>query len=164
MTVVIFTGPTLAARDGRAELDAVYLPPASQGDVYRVARDRPDAIGIIDGYFDCVPAVWHKEILWAMYHGIHVYSSGSIGALRAAELTTFRMVGIGWVFEAFRDGLLENDDEVTVAHAAEDLDYRPLSEAMVNIRRTLAAATREGVINASTCDALLTATKARYYP
>lgn len=164
MTVVIFTGPTLSARDGRAELDAVYLPPASQGDVYRAARDRPDAIGIIDGYFDCVPAVWHKEILWAMYQGIHVYGSGSIGALRAAELATFRMVGIGWVFEAFRDGLLEDDDEVTVAHAAEDLDYRPLSEAMVNIRRTLAAATREGIINESTCNALLTATKARYYP
>jgi hypothetical protein len=164
MTVVIFAGPTLAARDGGAELDAIYLPPASQGDVYRVARDRPDAIGIVDGYFECMPAVWHKEILWAMSQGIHVYGSGSMGALRAAELAKFGMVGVGWVFEAFRDGVLEDDDEVTVAHAAEDLDYRPLSEAMVNIRRTLAAATREGILDARTSDALLMAIKATYYP
>lgn len=163
MTIVIFVGPTLAARDGRAELDATFLPPVAQGDVYRVARERPDAIGIIDGYFERVPAVWHKEILWAMSQGIHVYGSGSMGALRAAELAAFGMVGVGWVFEAFRDGLLEDDDEVAIAHAAQDLDYRRLSEAMVNIRCTLAAAAHEGIISAPTCGALLNAAKGQYY-
>ena len=45
-----------------------------------------EAIGIIDGYFERVPSVWHKEILWAMAEGIHVFGSASMGALRAAEL------------------------------------------------------------------------------
>ena len=37
------------------ELEAVYLPPAAEGDVYRAALKRPQAIGIIDGYFQSIP-------------------------------------------------------------------------------------------------------------
>ena len=137
MTVVLFTGPTLSPREACQSVDAVCLPPASQGDVYRAALLRPFAIGIIDGYFERVPAVWHKEILWAMSEGIHVFGSASMGALRAAELAPFGMIGVGAVFEAYRDGALEDDDEVAVAHAAAEHDYRAGSEAMVNIRATL---------------------------
>src|SRR3954462_11170486 len=120
MSVYVFIGPTLSAQDARAELDAVYLPPVSQGDVYRVAQKRPKAIGIVDGYFQCVPAIWHKEILWAMTRGIHVYGSASMGALRAAELAPFGMEGVGKIFGLSRDGTLEDDDEVAVAHGPSD--------------------------------------------
>ena len=61
---------------------------------------RPAVIGIIDGYFEIVPTVWHKEILWAMAQGIHVFGAASIGALRAAELDAFGMRGIGRIYEA----------------------------------------------------------------
>ena len=80
-------------------------PPAAQGDVYRAALSRPVAIGLVDGYFERVPAVWHKEILWALSQGIHVFGSASMGALRAAELAPFGMVGVGAIFEAYRDGI-----------------------------------------------------------
>ena len=53
------------------------MPPVAQGDIYRAVRRRPRAIGIIDGYFEGVPAVWHKEILWAMAQGIHEHMRGS---------------------------------------------------------------------------------------
>src|SRR4051812_48389616 len=109
MKIYIFTGPTLSAAEGRRELDAVFLPPAAQGDVYRASLDAPAAIGIVDGYFERVPAVWHKEILWAMSQGIHVYGAASMGALRAAELAAFGMVGVGAVFKAFFTGELEDD-------------------------------------------------------
>jgi hypothetical protein len=133
--------------DACRELDAEYLPPAAQGDVYRAALERPDAIGLIDGYFHRLPAVWHKEILWAMAQGIRVYGAASMGALRAAELADFGMHGTGWVFEAYRSGLLEDDDEVAVAHAPEAYAFRPASEAMVNIRRTLQRARDEQILD-----------------
>ena len=117
MKPVVFTGPTISADEASRELDAVFLPPVSQGDVYRIATLRPAAIGIIDGYFEHVPSVWHKEILWAMKAGVHVFGSASMGALRASELTAFGMVGVGWIFEQFRDAALTDDDEVAVAHA-----------------------------------------------
>jgi hypothetical protein len=162
--IYVFAGPTLSAAEGRKELDAVFLPPAAQGDVYRAARDHPEAIGLIDGYFERLPSVWHKELLWAMSEGIHVYGSASMGALRAAELAPFGMRGVGATFEAFLQGDLEDDDEVAVVHAPEEAGFRPLSEAMVNIRATLTAAERARVIRPATRGALERLAKGLYYP
>jgi hypothetical protein len=164
MTVILFTGPTLSPDETGQRLEAVCLPPASQGDVYRASLRRPFAIGLIDGYFERVPAVWHKEILWAMSEGIHVFGSASMGALRAAELAPFGMIGVGAIFEAFRDGVLEDDDEVAVAHPGAEHEYRAGSEAMVNIRATLARAHTDGVLNAGAQATLERIAKQLFYP
>lgn len=172
MTLCIFTGPTVAADEARTLCQAIYLPPVRQGDVYRVAVSRqPRAIGIIDGYFQQVPSVWHKEILWAMAQGIHVFGSASMGALRAAELADFGMQGIGKIFAAYRNGVLEpyrdetfeDDDEVAVIHAPPEMGYSPLSEAMVNIRCTLARACDQDVISRKTRNALVHTGKSMFY-
>ncbi|WP_448190763.1 TfuA-like protein [Azospirillum sp. sgz301742] len=144
--VYVFLGPTMPRDDAARELDAVFLPPVAQGDVIRIAERKPAAIAIVDGYFECVPAVWHKEILFAIRQGIAVFGASSMGALRAAELHPFGMVGVGSIFEAYRDGRLEDDDEVAVVHGPAELGFPMLSEAMVNIRRTLADAEAEGVL------------------
>lgn len=62
MSVVVFLGPSLPVDDGRALVDATFLPPVRAGDIVRALALEPDAIGIVDGYFDRVPSVWHKEI------------------------------------------------------------------------------------------------------
>lgn len=162
--ICVFTGPTISARDAVGDLDARYLPPAAQGDVYRAALDRPAVIAIVDGYFETVPAVWHKEILWAMSRGIHVYGSASMGALRAAELHEFGMIGVGQIFADYRDGILTDDDEVAVTVGTEDSGFRPLSEAMVNVRATLAAAEAAGVVSAESRSTLEAYAKSLYYP
>jgi len=162
--IYVFVGPTLPVREARAELDAVYLPPVAQGDVYRVARGRPWAIGIVDGYFANVPAVLHKEILWALSRGIRVYGSASMGALRAAELAPFGMVGVGQIFEQYHAGHLQDDDEVAVVHGSPDSEYVAESEAMVNVRFTLAAAAARQVIGPGVQSALEQLAKRLFYP
>lgn len=157
--VFVFLGPTMPREDAARELDAVFLPPVAQGDVIRVAERKPAAIGIIDGFFECVPAVWHKEILFAIRQGIPVFGASSMGALRAAELHPFGMIGVGAIFEAYRDGRLEDDDEVAIVHGPAELGYPMLSEAMVNIRRTLADAEAEGVLSPDIAQALETIAK-----
>lgn len=164
MTIFVFLGPTLSAEDARNELDAIYLPPAGQGDVYRAAREQPFAIGLIDGYFEQVPSVWHKEILWALSNGIHVLGAASMGALRAAELEIFGMRGVGQIFVDFHRGILQDDDEVAVSHADSTLGFRSLSEAMVNIRATLAAAERQGILPRAVSEQLLMLAKRTFYP
>src|SRR3546814_18655965 len=74
--IAVFAGPSL-----REALPPGFklLPPAKQGDVFGVARSRPLAIGLIDGYFEQAPAVWHKEILWAHRPGIHEIGRASCG-------------------------------------------------------------------------------------
>jgi hypothetical protein len=146
MRAVIFSGPSLPPAFRPCDPALEWRPPIRQGEVYEAALTRPAIIGIIDGYFEVTPTVWHKEILWAMAQGIHVYGSASIGALRAAELHPFGMTGIGSIFAAYRDGILSDDDEVAVLHGPEELGYPPMTEAMVNIRATLDKAVAQGLL------------------
>jgi hypothetical protein len=162
--VCVFLGPTLPAAAARAELDADYLPPVSAGDVCRVGEERPRAIGIVDGCGEGGQAVWHKEILWVMERGVHVFGAAAVGALRAAELARFGMHGTGWVYRAFSDGTLDRDDEVATAWEPGPDGYVKRSEAMVSIRRTLRAARDGGIIRAATHDALVAAGTAMFYP
>src|SRR5262247_458704 len=164
LNVCIFTGPTISASQARCVLEAVYLPPAAEGDVYRVALKHPQAIGIIDGYFQSTPAVRHKEILWAMSHGIHVFGAASMGALRAVELVAFGMEGVGDIFESYRDGILEDDDEVAIVHGPAEAGFPAASEAMVNIRQTLRKAERDGIISETLHAALIKIGKNLFYP
>ena len=81
-------------------------------------------IAIIDGYFERMAAVWHKEILLALERGIAVWGAASMGALRAAELAPFGMIGVGAIYRAFARGALDADDEVAVAHLPAEHGYR----------------------------------------
>ena len=164
MSVIIFVGPSLPVEEARSLLDADYRPPAKAGDVYAASLRRPQAIGIIDGFFEAVPAIWHKEVLHALQQGIPVYGASSMGALRAAELHTFGMQGVGRIFESYAAGEFEDDDEVALVHAPGVLDYRPMSEPMVNIRDGLRRALVLGIIFQSTHDLLVAIAKAQFYP
>ena len=161
--ICIFTGPTLPRAEAAKILEAEYLPPAAIGDVYKAAQRRPWAIGIIDGFFESTPSVWHKEVLWAMARGIHVFGASSMGALRAAELAAFGMVGVGAIFEGYRDGTIEDDDEVAVVHGPPELGYVQLTEAMVNIRATVGKAIATDVVAPATGAALIEVAKSLYY-
>jgi hypothetical protein len=163
MRAVIFVGPTLPPQSRPTDSFWEWQPPAKQGECYRAALTRPAAIGIIDGYFEVVPTVWHKEILWAMAEGVHVFGAASIGALRAAELDTFGMRGVGRIYENFRDGVLEDDDEVAVLHGPEELGYPPVTEAMANIRATVAEGVRLGIVKPDIADHLTGIAKALFY-
>ncbi len=157
---VVFVGPTLP---GALPAGIARRPPAAFGDVYRAAAAGARIIGLVDGYFEQVPSVWHKEVLWALQEGVQVLGSASMGALRAAELAPFGMDGVGWIFEAFRDGVLMDDDEVAVRHGPAELGYPAISEAMVNIRATLDRAVREAVVSQACADTVGQAAKRLFY-
>jgi hypothetical protein len=164
MSAIIFAGPSLPPKlRPVADPSLEWRPPVRQGELYQAALARPSIIGVIDGYFEVVPTVWHKEILWAMAEGIHVYGAASAGALRAAELDSFGMQGIGRVYEDFRDGVLQDDDEVAVWHGPEELGYPPITEAMVNIRATLAEAASSGIIAPALAASLTDIAKRLFY-
>lgn len=178
-TAIIFCGPTLPVSAIEEKLGAELdqhnqimidagralrvMPPAAEGSILSVLPLRPKAIGIVDGYFESVPSVWHKEILYAMSSGVHVLGASSMGALRAAELSAFGMEGIGAVFRFFLDGTLEDDDEVAIAHGPAEIGYPLLSEAMVNIRRNLDDACRQSIISSNERLMLLSIAKDIHY-
>jgi len=163
MRAVVFAGPSLPPAVRPVDPRIAWRPPACRGDVYRAALERPDAIGLIDGYFDAVPSVWHKEILWAMDQGIRVYGAASIGALRAVELADFGMIGVGHVYQAYRDGTLVDDDEVALLHGPEETGYVQITEAMVNVRMTIEEAVRVGIVASHVGAVLMSVAKSLTY-
>jgi hypothetical protein len=163
----VFVGPTLPAeRVAKLVPGALVLPPAAKGDVLRLLARTQGlvAIGLIDGYFETVPAVQHKEILLALESGVHVFGGASLGALRAAELEPFGMRGVGRVFEWFQTGELTDDDEVAVSHAPVEMGFRELSEAMVSVRDRVLRAREEGILDDALARAVLHAGKRLFYP
>jgi hypothetical protein len=162
MTIVVFAGPSLDRADSNIP-DLTYLPPAAEGDIYRATRERPRAIALIDGYFEAQPAVWHKEILWAMSQGIHVFGAASMGALRASELWSFGMQGVGVIYRAYRRGVLTDDAEVAVLHGPPELGYPSVTEALVNVRANLSRARAAGVVSVAARRLLLQSAQAIYY-
>lgn len=161
--IVVFLGPSLSIDEARRTLPACYLGPARCGDVLRARRLTPRAIAIVDGVFARTAAIWHKEILLALNDGISVFGASSMGALRAAELVPFGMVGIGRIFEAYRDGLYTDDDEVALLHGPADSAYREMSDAMVNIRATVAHAVSSGVIRPDSGERVIRCAKNTFY-
>ncbi len=161
--VVAFLGPSLPLEEARAVLDATYLPPVQRGDVLALLPARPTAVVIIDGRFESVPSVWHKEILAAMAQGVHVFGAASMGALRAAELAHFGMMGLGQVYEWYRDGVVEADDEVAVLHGPAESGFASLSVALVDVRDAAAAAASAGAVPPATAAAIVDAARSLYY-
>lgn len=132
MKILLFAGPSIWGI-GRPLPSGVELrAPAQAGDILAAIAGRPDAIALVDGVFGTAPSVWHKEILDALDAGIAVLGAASLGALRAAELHSFGMEGVGAIFAAYAAGEIERDDAVVVAHAPAAFAFRPLSVALVD--------------------------------
>lgn len=160
--VVVFLGPSLPEAEAREILDADYRPPAKRGDLFRAAKDGAEVICLIDGVFfqDC--SVAHKEVLYALDSGVKVIGASSMGALRASELDVYGMEGVGEIYEAYKRGELESDDEVALIF--DPYNFEPLSEPLVNIRHNLKIAVEEGVLDEESSLALLQEAMSLYFP
>ena len=143
--IPVFVGPSLPAAARPADNLFEWRPPAAAGDLLALLPRPPARLCLIDGFFDSRPAPWHKELLMLIARGTLVFGAASMGALRAAELHRFGMIGVGAIFRAYRDGRLQGDDEVALVHATERLGWAPLTVPMVEVRATLVAACRTRV-------------------
>ena len=160
--ITVFLGPSLDKKTAEEILPATYLPPAKRGDLAAAVRDGADIICLIDGVFHQDSAVAHREILFALKHGVRVIGASSMGALRAAEMDTLGMEGIGEIYQMYKSGELDSDDEVALVF---DPDSGiSLSEPLINIRCTLEKAEHECIITPNDRAALLSAARSLFYP
>ena len=107
-------------------------------------------------------AVGHREILALLQNGIKVVGGSSMGALRAAELSDFGMVGVGEVYKMYSSGQIDGDDEVALAFNPETLE--PMSEALVNLRFNVSRAVDRNVISLAEADLMIDEIKRTYFP
>jgi hypothetical protein len=147
LPILVFLGPTLPLQEASAALDATFLQPAAQGDVLLAAHAfHPRAMILIDGQFEDRPPVRHKEILWAIAQGIVMIGAASLGAMRAAELCDFGMIGVGAIYRWYRRWPLAPDDAVAVQSGPAEIGFPPLTTAMIDLQATFSRLRRRNLI------------------
>lgn len=166
--IIVYTGLSLPFDEAKEILDSsddvevIYKKPIQRGDLGSAVKENPDIIAIIDGVFHQNSAVGHKEILGVMNKGIKVYGASSMGALRASELDTLGMIGVGYVYGQYATGKVDSDDDVAVMLDADTLEA--LSEPLINMDYVFSNAVSENIIDESEKDELIKIAKDTYYP
>lgn len=160
----VYVGPTLERSAPEFAVPGMRVcPPARHGDLFADALWDGDTVVLVDGVYHQAPALRHKEILAAMGRGVRVIGAASIGALRAAELAPFGMLGVGAVYTAYARGEITGDDEVAVGQAP-DGDRYALTWPLVTVRHVLELAVQAEVLDQFHAERLLAALRAIYYP
>lgn len=166
--IIIYTGLSLPFDEAKEILDSsegvevIYKRPIKRGDLSIALKENPNIIGIIDGVFHQNSAVGHKEILNVIKNGVKVYGASSMGALRASELDTLGMTGIGYVYNQYASGEVDSDDDVAVMLDSETLEA--LSEPLINMKYVFTNAVSENIITENEKDELLKIAKKTFYP
>ncbi|WP_137128995.1 TfuA-like protein [Rhizobium sp. FY34] len=160
---VVFVGPSLPDAASHAAPGVDVRPPARQGDLMEAFAGGAKVVGLIDGYFEMVAPVWHKEILYLLSQGVAVIGASSMGALRAAECAPFGMIGIGRIFEDYASGIRVDDADVALQHGPAELGYPPLTVPFVNVEATLGKALSLGLLSADECHALQSVAGQMFY-
>ena len=162
---IVYLGPTLSREEAIKILDADYRDPAKKGDFLMLSRDSDEKkyIGFVDGVFlhDYPPSpieVYHL----ATRKNIELIGASSLGALRAVELEKFGMKGIGKIFQLYKNGIINADDEVAVTFVRENNILQ--SEAMIDIRFNLFLAYKKGIITNQTKKRFAKIAKKIYFP
>lgn len=162
---IVYLGPTLRREEAVKILDADYRDPAKKGDFLMLSQDSDEKkyVGFIDGVFlhDYPPPpieVYHL----ATRKNIELLGASSLGALRAVELEKFGMKGIGKIFELYKSGIINADDEVAVTFVSGSNILQ--SEAMIDIRFNLFLAYKKGIITNDTKKRFAKIAKGIYFP
>ena len=155
---IVFVGPSIPLDLAKRTLsNADYRPPIKRGDLEGIP---PGAIvGIIDGVFAQTLAISPGEIRTVIEKGVAVYGAASMGALRAAEIPG--VIGLGRVFEMYRTGIIERDDEVALLFDADRCV--PRTVPLVNIRYAVERLVRSATLRRDDGDALIGACAQLHY-
>lgn len=85
-----------------------------------------------------------------------------MGALRASELDTLGMVGIGYCYNQYASGAIDSDDDVAVMLDSETLEA--LSVPLISMNYVFNEALSENIITEDEKDELSGISKATFYP
>ena len=141
--MLIFCGPSICSKE-KKQLKSRFghiewMPPIKRGDVELALSQNVKEILIIDGYFENENPIWQRELFKALQEGVTIFGSTSMGALRAAELSEYGMIGIGEIYRMYLTGEIDGDDEVALCHSDEQIngEYIETTIPLINLRYAL---------------------------
>lgn len=130
--VHVYCSPALRGRFAQDEIIRFH-PPIRRGDLEGLSRScEPGRALIVDGVFAGPLSLTGTECRSLMEAGWSLYGCSSLGALRAAELFTVGMVGLGRIHDFLRLGIITDDAELAAAYHPKS--WREMTIPLVNIR------------------------------
>ena len=163
--MIIFAGPSLTPTSLKLidDLSLELREPVKRGDIQKLlTKKQVESIAIIDGLFNQVLSVGHQEIMDGIDQGFEIWGLCSMGAIRAYELRNFGMKGYGKVYRRFFEMEDFQDDELALLHEPE-FPYSAFTEPMVHYRACVEYLLREGVLDVSQGDYILSQLKNIYF-
>lgn len=143
---IVFGAPSLCEvpAERRARLD--IRPPVRRGDFDPLLEEaHPGTVVIIDGIFNSSLAITPTECRQLLQRGWRLIGASSMGALRANDLWSVGMIGIGDVFTLYRLGVLRSDADVAVALNAKT--FEEVTASIVHVRAVLSSLEQRGEIS-----------------
>jgi TfuA protein len=146
--VYVFGGPSLELIPKELINKVKCFPPIKSGDLDILYSLPPSICIIIDGVFSGKRAVTIFECRELLEKGWVVIGASSMGALRAADLWSYGMIGIGDVYNMFRIGVCRSDADVAVVYnILEDFLCEEITISMVHVRSVLHYLSTKGSID-----------------
>lgn len=142
---IVFAGSSLEGVNRAKYPNIEFCPPASRGDLELLVKRKAGTVVLIDGLFGSKMAVAPAECRHLLENGWLVIGASSMGALRASELWSVGMIGIGEVFTMFRLGCLRSDADVAVAYHPDS--YEELTASVIHIRSVLSKLRLQALIS-----------------
>jgi hypothetical protein len=144
----VFAGPSGASLQERYAQECRFRAPIRRGDLDAlVSEEPPGVVLILDGLFASQLAVTPAECRAALFRGWTLIGASSLGALRAAELWSVGMIGVGDIFNLLRLGILSADAELAVTYHPDT--FEELTVSLVHVRAFLAGSKLPGVSDAA---------------
>jgi hypothetical protein len=164
MRIKVYTMLTLDRSAVRALLPgATVALPIQRGDLVADIRSGVHVVAMIDGAFEQSMAVSPSEVLAAIRAGVRVYGASSMGALRAAELDQYGMVGYGRIYEQIKRSEVFRDDFLGQLFAVEGKRIRALSVTFTDFEFALLGLLGKGKITRKDTQLLLNHYRRLFY-
>ena len=163
--IKIYSGLTLDRATIAKHLpDADVGNPIQRGDIWRDIKNRTHVVLIIDGKFHHNLPVSINEIMDGLRCGIAIYGSSSMGALRAAELYPYGMVGHGKIFEFIKNDRYFRDDYLGQTFIEDKGVPREFSQSYIDLYFNMEALLLAHKISRVTFDAVTSLYRDLPYP
>lgn len=139
---IVFAGPSLPLLSEQILNKIELRPPIKRGDLDSFFDVKnTGTILIIDGVFGSTLSISSTECREILFKGWCLIGASSMGALRASDLWSVGMIGIGDIYNLFRIGVLRSEADVAVA--INPKTHEEVSVSIVHIRFILAHLEKE---------------------
>lgn len=136
---LVFGGPSLSMVPPQLLTGFEVRPPIKRGELTALQGEPPRTVLVVDGLFGGSMAVTPLECRQLLSLGWRLLGCSSIGALRASELWSAGMIGVGTIYHLLRLEKIPADADVAVAYEAGS--WQELGASVVHVRAIAARLT-----------------------